>query len=234
MYTLLGIKIDNLKKEEILEKIESFLNKSTFHQIATVNPEFILQAQNNSKFKNVLNNCSLNVADGIGLFFAFFRFGKILKTRFTGADLMMEILSRANEKKLSIFLACNKNGLSTFQEVRTAMLKIYPTLEIFGEDIEIKNNTYNLKNNRCQLLLCNFGAPYQELFINSQKYANIRLAMGVGGSFDFLTGKVTRAPKIMRVIGFEWLWRLILNPKYRWKKILQVLIIFPLRIILNK
>ena len=120
---ILGVKIDNLSKKEILEKIEYFLNEPKFHQIATVNPEFILEAQKNEQFKNILNSCDLNIADGIGIWFAFLRFGKYLKSRITGADLMLEILKMANDRRLGIFLACRKDGLSSFEETKKSINK---------------------------------------------------------------------------------------------------------------
>ena len=97
---ILGVRIDNLSYSEVLGKIELFLGDGKFHQIATINPEFILEAQKNEEFKNILNGCDLNIADGIGIKFAFWRFGKLLKTRIAGADLMDKILEMADEKKL--------------------------------------------------------------------------------------------------------------------------------------
>lgn len=288
-FNILGISIDNLSKNEILSKINQLLKKPKFHQIATVNPEFILESHKNQEFKKVLNDCDLRVADGIGIKFAFWRFGKNLKCRITGADLMLEILKIAQEQKLSIFLAVKKNGLSNFQETKEAILKIYPNIAIGGDDIDINSviaseakQSRNLQVGiatvvtlpRNDILFCNFGAPHQELFINSQKCdspphlsqddsknisnknlkgdlnpslslqndrcgGKIRLAMGVGGSFDFLTGKVHRAPQFMQIVGLEWLWRIFQPQEWKFKKerlrrIFRAVIIFPIKIIINK
>jgi N-acetylglucosaminyldiphosphoundecaprenol N-acetyl-beta-D-mannosaminyltransferase len=253
---ILGVRVDNLSQKEILEKVEGFLNEEKFHQIATVNPEFILEAQNNAKFKDILNSCMLNVADGFGVRCAFWRFGKHLKARMAGADLLQEILKIANEKNLKVFLAINKDGLSSFEEIKKAILKIYPKLQIEGASLDCYSHedtkpiAHSLastldsrlparnaivaggRGNDKYILFCNFGAPHQEIFLNSQKDATIRLAMGVGGSFDFLTGKVRRAPVFMRTIGLEWLWRLAQQPR-RLPRILRATILFPLRIIFN-
>ncbi len=254
---ILGIKIDNLDKKEILEKIESFLRSDKFHQIATVNPEFILTAQKDKEFKNILNNCDLNIADGVGLKFAFWRCGQKLKARIAGVDLMWEILKIANDRGLSIFLAADKNGLSGWEETKDAILRKYPGLKISGKNInhachsersdsEVEESTCvkirsldyarddSIKN--YDIVFCNFGHPHQEKFIyslKSQKYDNIKLAMGVGGSFDFATGKLRRAPLWVRKIGLEWLFRLIQQPK-RIKRIFNAVIIFPVKIIFNK
>ena len=231
---ILGVKIDNLSRKEVLEKVELFLHEDKFHQIATVNAEFILQAQKDSDFKNILNNCDLNVADTISIRYAFLRFGKWLKARIAGADLMHEILKIANEKKLSVFLAVNKNGLSSYEEIIKVLSQKYPNIEFSGANLDpLSFSSYDIQNTKYEILFCNFGAPFQEKFINSVKDAKIRVAMGVGGSFDFITGKVKRAPKIMRYFGLEWLWRLILQPN-RWKRIWNAVIIFPIKVLINK
>lgn len=230
---ILGVRIDNLSKKEILEKVEFFLNEEKFHQVATVNPEFVLEAQGNPQFKAVLNQTALNVADGVGIWYAFLRFGKNLKTRLAGADLLHEILQKAEAKNLSVFLAVNKNGLSSFEEIKTALWKKYPKLEISGQEFEpsapIESQVVN-----CELVFCNFGAPSQEIFLNSLKNDTIKLAMGVGGAFDFLTGKRKRAPKIMRKFGLEWLWRFMLEPKYRINRIINAAFVFPIKVLLSK
>jgi len=273
---ILGAKVDNLAKKEILEKIEIFLredNPSTiqgkvlgkFHQIATINPEFILQAQKDEEFKNILNSCDLNVADGAGIWFAFLWFGKYLKSRMTGADLMEEILKIASANNHKIFLVASDRGLSGWEETRNAILKRYPNLEIDGVNFNCHSERVKRveESNKKELdpsaprslsrqkrgsaqddiekisvydiVFCNFGAPEQEKFLyslKSLKSDKIRLAMGVGGSFDFITGKIKRAPVFMRKLGLEWLWRLIQQPK-RIKRIWNAVIIFPIKVLIN-
>lgn len=145
---------------------------------------------------------------------------------------MDEILKMASNKGLKIFLAANKDGLSSWEETRDAILKKYPKLTINGANLDKKNTRYELRVLRYAVLLCNFGAPYQELFINSVKCDNIRLAVGVGGSFDFLTGKLKRAPDFMQKLGLEWLWRFLRQPK-RWKRIWNAVAVFPIKILFN-
>ena len=113
---ILGVKINNLDRAEILEKIEDFLNEPRFHQIATVNPEFILEAQKNQDFRDVLNDSDINIADGFGISCAFLRNFKNLKCRMAGADLLMKILEIAENRGLGVFLACRKDGLTSFDD----------------------------------------------------------------------------------------------------------------------
>lgn len=246
----LDVRVDNLSREEIIDKIREFLDDKEssmsdsqnsshysshyFHQIATINPEIILAAQEDEKYKNILNACNLNVADGFGLNLAFWKNGEKLKCRFAGADLMEEILEMAAGKGMKIFLAARKDGLSSWEETRDAILKKYPALEIEGENISKETISYQLKTASSDVVFCNFGAPYQEKFLSSlkdQENGKIKLAIGVGGSFDYLTGKVRRAPLWMRQFGLEWLWRLILEPRYRFKRIWKAVVVFPYKIL---
>lgn len=230
---ILGVRIDNLSRKEILQRVEDFLLEEKFHQIATVNAEFILEAQKNEDFRKTLNSCDLNVADTISIRYAFLRYGAWLKCRIAGADLMHEVLKIANRKKLSVFLAASTHGLSTWQETAAALGIMYPNIEFFGADIDPLHVAYNLEPKTYNLLLCSFGAPHQEHFINSVKNDTINLAMGIGGAFDFVTGKVKRAPKFWRKIGMEWLWRFLQEPKYRAKRIFNATIVFPMKVLLN-
>lgn len=243
---ILGVRIDNLSREEILEKIEFFFDEAKFHQIATVNPEFVLRAQRDLEFKNILNRTDLNVADGVGLCYAFIRFGQKLKQRLAGVDLMQEVLKLANEKKLTVFLAIHRNGLSSFREIKAALNEKYPNVQIAGQDVDPRKSKQLLNVIDSSVVFCNFGFPAQEKFLNLLKnkgfsglqstpyQGKIRLAMGVGGSFDFVTGKIKRAPKWMQRAGLEWLWRFVQEPRYRFRRIINAVIIFPIRVLINK
>lgn len=226
--SILNTSIDNLTQEEILERVKNFFDEPKFHQIATVNPEFLLEAEKNTEFRDVLRNCNLRIADGFGIVLAGLLQGKCI-TRFPGADLLEELLKLANEKKLEVYLAVRKNGLSTYDEVRGTILKRFPDIKISGENID-PNQAYSIRDTKYDILFCNFGAPQQEIFLNNLKNQNnIRLALGVGGSFDYLTGKQKRAPRWLQSIGFEWFWRLLLQPK-RFGRIWNAVVIFPFHV----
>lgn len=225
---VLGIPISTLSRGEILQQVRSFLALSSWHRIATVNPEFLVLADRDHAFKQALLSADLCVADGVGIVLAGSLQGKHV-TRFPGADLLHEILKIANEKKLSVYLALRKDGLSSYEEIRSALLKKYPKLIVSGTNDDFGSiENWKLKIGNCAIVLCNYGAPNQELFLAKLKKTNstLRLAMGVGGAFDFLTGKQQRAPKILRILGLEWLWRFILQPK-RFKRIWSAVGVFP-------
>ncbi|MCK4636159.1 MAG: WecB/TagA/CpsF family glycosyltransferase [Candidatus Moranbacteria bacterium] len=240
---ILGVKINNLSRKEILEKIELFLDSEKFHQITTTNAEFILEAQKDEEFRKIINESDLSVADTISIWYAFIRHFKLLKTRFSGIDLMQEILNLAEKKNISVFLVARKDGLSSWRETRKVILKSFPDLNIEGIDVKFQQGVMtSCSCEKKQIVFCNFGAPMQDKFIYSLQEckqgvvtpcSRICLGMGMGGSFDFLTGKVKRAPKWMRILGFEWLYRLIKQPN-RWRRIFKAVIVFPIRVIFKK
>ena len=235
-----GIEIDTLSHKEVLDHVQTFLDEPKYHRIATVNPEFLLLAEQDAAFRDALLAADLRIADGFGIVLAGLLRGRRIE-RFAGADLMDAILRIANDRKLSVFLAVRADGLSTYEEVRAAILERFPHIQISGSDIDVHQNLESgisnleprFKNQKSKIILCNFGAPYQETFLASLHDTEVSLGMGVGGSFDYLTGKQRRAPRWMQVIGLEWLWRLILQPK-RWKRIYNAVILFPIKAFFSK
>lgn len=223
-----GIPLSSLSKKEVLSCVRSIFTGNSFFRIATVGPEFLLRAREDEKFKENLLRADLRVADGFGITLAGWLYGKHIE-RFPGADLLHEILKEAEKKNLPVFLAIRKEGLSSLAEIQTALLKKYPNLKVFGQETEIENCKLNIENS--SVVFSNFGAPHQEYFLESLRgRANsVRLAIGVGGAFDFLTGKLPRAPKVFRALGVEWLWRLFLQPK-RWRRIWRAVVVFPVAV----
>lgn len=229
---ILGVPISLDSKEKVLEKIGNFLREDRFHRIATVNPEFLVLASRDNRFRENLLSADLRVADGFGMVLAGLLQGEEVP-RFPGADLLLNVLSIAEKDEYSVFLAIRQDGLSSYEEIHSALLKKYPKLFVSGENFSSSN-----RDPQCSTLdsivICNFGAPEQEVFLESLRGnpRGIRLAIGVGGSFDFLTGKQKRAPHWLRVLGLEWLWRLILQPK-RWRRIWNAVVVFPVKVSLR-
>lgn len=210
---ILGIRIDNLSLSEVLNKVEGFLGNNKQHYIVTSNPEFLVKAQKDEEFKKILNQADLSIPDGVGLVFASLFSNERIKERITGVDLMEAICEKAAQKKWPVFLFGAGPGIA---EKAGEILKIkYQGLEI-SKDKE-----------KAVIIFVALGAPKQEKWINNnlKKMPNIKLAIGVGGSFDFISGNVKRAPSFMRLLGLEWFWRLILQP-WRIKRIFNAVIVF--------
>ena len=233
---ILGINIDNISKKNLLSRIEKNLKKKDFQFLTTPNPEIILRAQKDEEYFYILNKADYSIPDGIGLKFAGFALGKNIK-RITGADLSLDILEIAQKKSEKILIINWQKGLSSKNDIERMLSTKFSGLEYMvidafrekGEWQKIINK--NTNNFAPDILFCLFGTPFQEKFIyhNARKIKSIKLALGVGGSFDFLTEKIKRAPCIFRKLGMEWMWRLV-NPQYpskRTKRICNAVIKFP-------
>ena len=225
-FSIFGIPISLASRGEVRDIIKRWLAGNAFHRIATVGPEFLLRARRSKRFHANLLRADLCVADGIGVTIAGWLFGKHVE-RFPGADMLHEILKEAEKRNLSIFLAIKKDGLSSFDEIRIALLKKYQRLKVTGGEFALLSNNQQSTINS-SIVFCNFGAPEQEYFLESLRgrSEHVRLVMGVGGAFDFLTGKLPRAPRLLRMLGIEWFWRLLAQPS-RWRRIFRAVIVFP-------
>ena len=235
MSKVLGVKIDELSLEQVLAKIRSFLKEKKLHQIATVNPEFILAAQKNSDFKKILNDVDLSVPDGVGLKFAGWVSGQKIGKRITGIDLTWELAKIASDNDYSMFLLGAGDGVA--QKAADKMKQKYPNLKIAGcyagtPDEEGIINKIN--NAHADILLVAFGAPKQDKFIYDNKNRlNVKIAMGVGGTFDYISEIIPRAPKWIRSLGLEWFYRLIRQPS-RLGRIFNAVIKFPILIVWSR
>lgn len=239
---ILGVKIDNLSYAEIIKKIQDFLDSNKNNYLVTINPEFIIEASYDQKFKNILNDADLKIVDGFGLVLASWLKGKNIKKRLAGSDMILEICRIAEQNNCAVFLL---GGLGiTAQLAGDNLKKQFPKLNIVGAEEgvlitdDLKSITDNQNNNNVNLIkrinlvkpsiiFVAFGAPKQEKWIkeNLAKMPSTRLALGVGGTFDYLAGKTPRAPHFMRNLGLEWLFRLILQP-WRLKRIFRAVFVF--------
>lgn len=224
----------------VQKRLREFLCSDRSHQIATVNPEFLLETRKNSRFLDVLNACELRLPDGVGMHLWFWLQGKYMRSRISGADLVEGIFQLAEENRATVFLAVKKGGLSSFEEIKSSICLRYPNVRIVGSDMDVSLvytpfNAYETVSSLtgASVVLCNFGAPEQEIFLSQLKGGTMRIGMGVGGSFDYLTGRIRRAPKHVRALGAEWLWRLAVQPN-RWRRIIRAVIVFPFVIFFDR
>ena len=240
---ILGIRIDKLNKQQALEKVANFLNSDKQNKIFTPNPEMLVDARKDSYFKKILNSGDLNICDGFGI--TLVTRGKL--KRIPGVDFMQDICKLAEEKGKSIYLLGSSSD-EVVKKVSEVLQKKFPLLRIVGHDKgpiskqetvnkQQKDNEdviYDIIVKAPDILFVAFGHGKQEKWIheNLVDLPSVKIAMGVGGSFDFISGKTKRAPEWMRRIGFEWLYRLIREPKrfFRiWRAIITFLFLVAIR-----
>lgn len=245
---ILDVKIDSLTRPEAKEKVKQYLTDDQQHLLVTPNPEIILAARKDREFKNILNQADLNLPDGFGLILASYLLGQRIKQRICGSDFIFDICELAEKENKKIFLLGGEGDVA--KRAGETLLKKFPSLKIVGVEkgIELKITDYELRINSEEnqelikrinagapdILLVAFGQIKQEKWLaqNLSKMPSVKVAMGVGGTFDFLAGKIARAPLFLRQTGLEWLWRLLKEPK-RFKRIFQATIVFPVLVILS-
>lgn len=223
---ILGVRIHAVSMKDALDQVHNFIHTGGKHQIVTVNPEFIMEAQQNHAFRSVINSSSLAIPDGIGVLIGAKLFGQSIRERVTGVELVENYAAIAAKSDVSIFFLGAAPGVA--ERASNKLLKRYPKLRISGtysgspcpsEDATI---TEIINKSNPDLLLVAYGAPNQDLWISRNLgKLNVKVAIGVGGTFDFLSGIVTRAPRAVRMVGLEWLYRLIQEPN-RWKRQLSL------------
>ncbi len=236
MANILGINLSALSEDAVLKKISDFLNDGGQHYIVTPNPEIILCAHKDEELFYILNKADLAVADGFGLKLAGLLIGEKIP-RLTGADLSIKVLELARREKIKVMLLNWHAGLSSSPEIREALEKKFAGLDFSVLDIDrvkllTETDRDKIRTFGPEILFTNIGFPYQEkiLFHNLKYLPTVRIGLGVGGAFDFISGEAKRAPRLLRLIGLEWLWRLIRQPK-RWRRIYDAVFVFSAKMI---
>ena len=235
---ILGVKINTYTKKQALTKIREFFVDGRQHQIVTPNAEIILKAMGrDEELFYILNKADLAVLDGSGPQYAALAIGYFIE-RYPGADMVKDILELAAAENRRVVVFNWQDGLSSGEDISLALMDKYPNLRALVFDIGrqkfiSEEKLTQVKEFRPEIIFCTLGAPYQEKFIfhNLTKLPSVKIGLGVGGAFDFLTDKLPRAPLWLRNIGLEWLWRLIKQPR-RWRRIYNAVIIFPVKFLI--
>jgi len=236
-YSILNVKISDISIIECLGTIDNAINTGKKIQICTTNNEFIIEAQKNNSFKNILNNSAISTADSTGVVWAIKRQYKKTLTRIPGIDLFLEICKVAPKKYYRIFLLGGDKNVAL--KTKNILQKKYIGIHIVGSidgisiDESKKNNELIATINRADpdIVAVALGAPKQELCISkNMPVLKGNVFIGLGGSFDYIAGTIPRAPKFMRHMGLEWLFRLLSQPQ-RIKRVFKAVIIFPLLIL---
>lgn len=217
--TILGIPIDNITKKEageITEKLIQQSNKSC-QMVFAPNVEFIMYAQKDAEYYELLKQAKLATPDSIGIMMGAKKQHKQFKERIPGQAYFREIIELSNQKGYTIYLLGGQ--AEVVQKAKENLKKQYPNVNIVGthhgyftkeEERAVIDEINQLQPN---VLFVALGAPRQEKWIAEHKEElKVDVAAGQGGTYDYEAGRIKRAPKIIQKIGMEWLWRLILQP----------------------
>lgn len=221
--SILGVRVDDATMAEAIATISQFVEERGPRQVATVNPEFIMAAQANADFKQVLNEAALNVPDGIGLVWGGRLLRSPLRERVPGVELVEKLAELSAARGYSMFLLGGFGGVG--EDCAAVLRQRFPGLAIAGTYEGHPQDPQAIEAVRRaspDILLVAYGHPKQDLWIHEHlAELNVPVAIGIGGAFDFIAGRVKRAPRWMQRLGLEWLSRLMHEP-WRWRRMLAL------------
>lgn len=219
---ILGVPVAKAGEYETLQLIASFLETPGIKHVATVNPEYVMLAHRNPEFHDLLQRTELNIPDGVGIVWASHYLGEPLPGRVTGTDLLPLICGLCSRQGYRIFLLGGRPGIA--EQAAARLTKDFPGLIVAGTSSNDPSPETDLEtvaainSSGAEVLAVAYGCPKQDFWIdaNRERLPGVRLAIGVGGALDFISGEIPRAPRPLRRAGLEWLFRLWLEPgRYR-------------------
>jgi len=223
---ILNTTIDNLSIQETLQTIEKAIaNKTQLHHVV-VNAGKIVAMQTDLQLRKSVNESDLINADGQAVVWASKLLKQPLKERVAGIDLMQNLVELAHEKNHKVYFFGAKEEI--VQEVVKKYSEKYSPNIIAGyrngyfKKEEEKDIAKQISESGANILFVAISSPTKENFLYQNKalLSNVNFIMGVGGSFDVVSGKVKRAPLWMQKNGLEWFYRFIQEPKRMWRRYL--------------
>ena len=191
-------------------------------QVVTLGTEMVVYAQRDSGYRDVVNACALSVCDTVGLLKVLQSRGAQLEARVTGVELIEHLCARAAREGVSVYLLGGAEGVA--QRAASELTARHPGLQIAGTrngyftDTESDAVAAAICASGAQIVFAGLGFPRQEFWLAQHLGATgCGAGIGVGGSFDVLSGRVERAPAFWRRFGLEWFYRLVREPR-RWRR----------------
>ena len=231
------VKIQPCSRQETLEFIEyNVVNKNVFMQHIVVNAAKIVHAQEDKQLRDAINNSDLVNIDGMSVVWALKLLGYHIPERVSGIDLFEKLIELSDKKGYKpYFLGAKKEVLN---EMINKLKQKYPELAIAGcRDGYFKKEdeqavAEEIKNSGADMLFLGITSPKKELFLDKfTEYMGVPFSMGVGVTFDIVSGKTKRAPLWMQKCGLEWFYRVLQEPRRLWKRFLVTNTLFILLVI---
>ncbi|MBI5654670.1 WecB/TagA/CpsF family glycosyltransferase [Candidatus Uhrbacteria bacterium] len=241
-----GLVINGIDFETAVKRIEEMNRQGHTAMIVTANPEILLYARKHPNYWNTLRQADLKLVDSFGLQIAGWVKGA-RPERVTGVDLAKKLIVLAAERGWKVaLLGGGREVPGAPDKAAWELRKDFPNLQIMAEELGAITKDgddgeagaearFRLTHFAPDLILAAFGHPRQEAWMvrHLSEFPNAKVAIGVGGTLDYWSGEKKRAPKCMRTLGFEWLYRLVREPR-RWRRIFDAVVVFPLVFVYDK
>jgi len=220
---LFGVAVDAITMEQTADAVRSMFASGRPHQHVVLNAAKVVEMERDPELRRVVQSCDLVNADGMAVVWASRILGVPLPERVAGIDLFERLVQLAQEDGRSVFfLGATDDVVAGAAEIFTQR---YPGLRVAGyrngywkDDAEV---IAEVRAAAPDLLFLAIPSPRKEFWLSAHlEELNVPFVMGVGGSFDVVAGKVSRAPRWMQRVGLEWSWRLIQEPRKMWRRYL--------------
>lgn len=218
---ILGVPFDNVTTAETVAMVERMVRSGLPHYLATANVDFLVQALHDVELRRILFDAHLVLCDGTPLVWASRWLGNPLPERVAGSDLVPLLVKIAAERGYRVYFlgGASEATAKAIERLR----KQYPALVIAGAysppfsallDMDHEEIRRRVAAARPDMLFVSFGCPKQEKWIAMHYRAlGVPVCIGVGGTIDFLAGRLARAPRWMQQTGTEWVFRLVQEPR---------------------
>jgi len=225
---VLGVRVNIIQTPEVVSRLEHWIrNRDSCRYVVATGMHGIMEAQRHPDFKAIVNAADLFVPDGISLIWTARRRGFKLKKRVCASDLMWEFFKHAEQKGYSSYFYGDTND--TLERLISTLRQSFPRLNIAGYHSppfrpvtpeEDEQEIRMINESGADVVWVGLGLPKQErwMFEHVGKL-RVPVLVGVGASFKFLSGQVKRAPQSLGDLGFEWLWRLLHEPRRVWQRV---------------
>jgi N-acetylglucosaminyldiphosphoundecaprenol N-acetyl-beta-D-mannosaminyltransferase len=195
------------------------------HTLLTINAALLVMMRDDPELAHACRAGDLIVADGMPVVWATRLLGMGLPERVAGVDLMLALLERGGRERLRVFYLGAKEEIVTTLVQKTT--EMFPGLVIAGyrngyfKEPEHAAIIEQIRSSKADMLFVGMPSPFKEVWCERHKHElGVPMIMGVGGSFDVISGFVRRAPAPMQRTGMEWAWRLMMEPRKMWKRYL--------------
>ena len=237
---VLGVGISPVNLDTAEDLIFNAIDSGQQGYVGVTGVHGVSEAQNDSKFKDILNNTFINTPDGMPMVWYARLYGFEKVSRVYGPDLMLNICARSVDRKVKHFFYGGGEGVADL--LKEKLEKKFPGIEIVGtytppfrpltndEEIEVRNL---INNSGAHCVWVGLSTPKQEKFMSGflnrfganesgdSSLKGPKVFFGVGAAFDFHAGLIPQAPNWMQQSGLEWLYRLYKEPKRLWKRYLK-------------
>ncbi len=228
-YNITGVRIDDLTRDDVLRAAETFVADGKLHRLVTPNIALILHAHDDEIYRTVLNSSALSIPDGMWLNYGARLLGVRLRENVAGRLLVRPLCELCAKKGWKVYILASAHGIAPIAAER--LTRDYPGLQIVAarspsfqftqSPEEINEVLEEMHRLAPDILFVGLGSPKGERWIyDFRDQLPVKVAIGVGYAFDVIAGKVAEAPRWMTRTGFEWLFRLMQEPRRLWRRYL--------------